>query len=273
MQTLHSLTEIHKLYETGGSRPVEVMCENFETYICKYSLPPADKLFREYIANRFAHIWGLHRPEGACVFIDREHIPLDKIPDHISYEHFRIPCFGTRKHPYAKEVDATFLGKNDYRRALVDVEDYLKIALFDLWLSNEDRNAGNFNLLLDPIEGSEMFRFLLIDHERIFNSGNTDQEIYPISLEDSLIDAPHFDMLFRSSKKLRDSIEILTGNFYIWVEACNNRLTDLLSKVPPTWEIDLAYMKDYLNAHIFRESWLKVTEQHFRTYIQLKLHS
>lgn len=68
MQRLVSISEIEKKFETNGSRPILVLANDFEHYICKYPHFPNDsKLINEYLANQFARIWGIYVPaNGIC---------------------------------------------------------------------------------------------------------------------------------------------------------------------------------------------------------------
>ncbi len=92
------------------------------------------------------------------------------------------------------------------RKTFKNKADYLKIAFFDIWLSNEDRNQGNYNLLID-IENEN--QFVPIDHDAIFNTGNLDKGLYLITLEDSLIYSGIFKSLF--PKRSFDEEEYITN--------------------------------------------------------------
>jgi hypothetical protein len=49
------------------------------------------------------------------------------------------------------------------RKNLRNSMDLFWIAVFDIWIANEDRNANNYNLLM--VEANEDFSIIPIDHE------------------------------------------------------------------------------------------------------------
>ena len=52
-----------------------------------------------------------------------------------------------------REIDA-FMGcmATKQKRRFANKNDVLKIALFDYWISNEDRNHNNYNLMLKMVK-------------------------------------------------------------------------------------------------------------------------
>ena len=134
--------------QTKGSFPVRVLCTDFNYYICKYfrGEGPAYSLFNEYIAACFLNTWELNPPEFAFVKIKQEHIREIPYPNH----YFSRSCFGSLYHQEFKDVDNLFVGISVTGTNLEHLkETFLKIAFFDIWLSNEDRTGNNYNLLFD----------------------------------------------------------------------------------------------------------------------------
>jgi hypothetical protein len=62
---------------------------------------------------------------------------------------------------------------------------FLMIALFDIWISNEDRTENNFNLLYD----ADRKLFVPIDHTSIFNGNNLDKGPEQITINESIINS------------------------------------------------------------------------------------
>ncbi|MEM7655428.1 MAG: HipA family kinase [Bacteroidota bacterium] len=266
MKQLNSALPAHKVYPTLGSHPIEIVAEDMETYICKYSLKPAYGLLREYLGYQFAKLWGLYVPSAAFIQVARDHVPLTQLPDRIGYVEFEIPTFGVKKHPSAEEVGLTFSQKSDYEVRQIDKEEFLKIALFDLWLANEDRHTGNYNLMLaapDSFNKSTFFRFMPIDHWLTFNSGDMEKGIYLLSENESLLNSPVRQRLFRSKAKLVETTRRLIAHFPGWVHLCQAQVSPLLGNIPPTWGIELPYIKSYLSDNIFRLSWVEEVKTGF----------
>lgn len=95
INNLYSITEIQKqhCYETRGSRPVRVFCNDLNYYVCKYATGVGFPymLFNEYIAACFLKIWNLPVPDFGFVHIKPEHVKLTGYPFHF----FEKPCFGS----------------------------------------------------------------------------------------------------------------------------------------------------------------------------------
>ena len=95
MQRLVSISAIEKKFDTSGSRPILVLADDLEHYICKYPHFPNDsKLVNEYLGNRFAKIWGISVPEMAFVSVKRQHIPEHMLGDNLNYFNLENPLVG-----------------------------------------------------------------------------------------------------------------------------------------------------------------------------------
>lgn len=271
MQNLHSIQKINFQYPTRGSEPVEVLCNDLNYYVCKYSDIPAHQLMREYLGNQFLHRWNIRVPQGAFVTISQDHLS-NNLSDRAQPRCFFIPTFGVQKHKFAKEIDALWVnGLSEYYLKLIDRADFLKIILFDLWVSNEDRHAGNYNLMVDS--GTEEISpyFLPIDHATIFNSGSEYREIYLISIEESLVSSPLFSRFCKRSATLEKEILEVLDEFPLLVHNCHEEIDHILAQIPTEWKIDIIKLKEYLNDNIFRPSWREEVIFHFTSYIQQSL--
>lgn len=268
MKSLHSIEEIHKLYETPGSSPVLVTCNDLNDWVCKYDKFPI-YLLNELLAYEFARIWGIKVPETAIIKVKEEHVPIDKFPK-LQKINFKKECFGSLFLKDSKELDITTLAlfkEKNFRDKVHDKSDFLKIALFDIWLSNEDRNHNNFNLLLN-LSPEKYYFFYAIDHVSIFNSSNLDYGLYQINEFESIINTDLAKVLFSKNNKIKDIVNNLVENFYLCKTECKDKLSEILQKVPSSWNIDLDYIKNKLNESIFQEEWNKSCENSFRQFVQ-----
>ncbi len=114
MKTLISIASIYKndIIDTG-SLPIKVLCNDFTTYVVKYSKEggPAYRLFKEYLASCFLEIWELKIPEFAIVKIEKDHVLDLGFP----YHYFEKSCFGSQYNRSLKEVDK-FLEMQDIHK-------------------------------------------------------------------------------------------------------------------------------------------------------------
>ena len=79
MKVLYTIEEVHRIFNTAGSSPLLVTCDDFNDWVCKYDRFPK-YLFNELIASEFAKIWNINTPETALITVKSEHIPFDKFP-------------------------------------------------------------------------------------------------------------------------------------------------------------------------------------------------
>jgi len=263
---LHTIENIREIYGTG-SRPVIVHCNDLNDYLCKYDAPT--NLLSEYLAAQFLGLWNLKFPECAFISIAKEHIGnlrlnpqlLDKV------------AFGTRFYDHADDVTGIFEMKSpsDISR-IKQKEAFLKIGLFDLWLSNEDRCANNSNILLVPFEEGEFF--VPIDHSAIFNTGavytHYTTHLERLTQEDSIICTHFTPLMFKHGKTLSETLEILESDFKYATKGCEVEVDQIFGNVPVDWDID-EHIKDKICSNIFNDNWKSETWQTFLQYLQLTL--
>jgi len=272
MQYRTSIEATHKVFQTNGSQPVLVTRDDLEYWVCKYD-SSVYSLFNEFIASRFLNIWNIPTPPIGFITVLPEHITDSIIGGRIQPRFFQKHCFGSKYLSYAKEVDAFFesFKNNTYELNKINSrEDFLKIGLFDLWLSNEDRNHNNYNLLLKP-EDDGTYVFNAIDHVNCFNTGNLGRPLYHLSENESILKSEIVDVLFSKGAKLRGIVDELSQELYICSTRCRESLDDILSDLPATWDLNVDQIRRDIE-QIFEIAWLQDTEEIFKRYVQLGIH-
>lgn len=270
MAVIRSISPINHVFETSGSFPVKVLCEDVSEYVCKYTRGfPASSLFIEHLAATFLRIWKLKIPETKFVIIPGEHIPKSIIGPTIQPYFFESPCFGCKYYEYAKEIDPSILaleGQTKLIKNIKDKGDILKISLFDLWMANEDRNHNNYNLLLNPTEAG--YYFTPIDHEKCFNTNSlkTGRELVLLTEDESLITTDLARLIYRKYDELPALIDQIVANYYLWVSDCENELENAINAIPVQWGIDSTDQITLLKATLFSKKWVKECEDTFRDY-------
>jgi hypothetical protein len=268
---LYSITEIQKehCYETRGSRPVRVLCNDINYYICKYSYGSGFpfQLFNEYLAGCFLKTWQLPVPDFAFVSIKKEHIKQTGYP----YHYFEKPCFGSKYMGEYIEVDKFFLSDHLNKKVSeAGVYCFLKIALFDIWMCNEDRHFDNLNLLYDIIHN----QFVPIDHAFCFNSANLDKELYLITDNESILNTPFLNRFFnRDLQHKSDEIRLqIIKEFDNDVNYCRQNLDKYLAGITPEWRPDIFYLKSRLQ-FLFSDTWIKECRNLFTRLFSQNLKS
>jgi hypothetical protein len=268
MKVLYTIEEVHRIFNTTGSSPLLVTCDDFNDWVCKYDRFPK-YLFNELIASEFAKIWNINTPETALIIVKSEHIPFEKFPQ-LQPAYFEKECFGSLFLKNTKEIDLSFIPlfrDKSFRDKIQQKSDFLKIALFDIWLANEDRNYNNFNLLLHYSPNNVYF-FYAIDHVNIFNSSFLNYGIAELTEEDTIIKTELAKLLYGNVRKLTEIVDKLVEDFYLCTIECEKNLDVIFDLLPDSWLIDKPDIRAKMQEHLFNEEWKKQCEVNFRTFIQ-----
>ncbi len=268
MQIIKTIEQTDHIIETGN-RPVVVMCEDFNDWVCKYDYSTKN-LFNEVVASRFANIWQISTPEIALIKVKPEHIS-ERLISTIQPYMIEKECFGSLYLKDSNYLDLTTIplfSEKTFTNRIINKYDFLKIALFDIWLSNDDRNYNNFNMLLKFLPGNYV-EFVAIDHGAIFNTNNLHLGLYIISEDETIINTDISKKLFAGNKQLIENVDKLIGNFYLCVAECKSNVEEILLEIPDSWNIDIIEYKRLMSNQLFSREWLKQCETTFRHYIQL----
>ncbi|MFW9598564.1 MAG: HipA family kinase [Paludibacter sp.] len=262
MQTLKSIQTADRLYNTGD-RPVLVMCSDMQDYVCKYAQGGnATNLYCEYVAASFLRIWKLPVPDFAFVNLNYEHVKHFGLPKH----YFDKTCFGSKYSRSFQEL-THFTDNPDLKKQkgyLQNRDTILRIALFDLWIANEDRNYNNLNLLIDV---QNNYNYLPIDHGAIFNTRSLDCELSLLTENECLTDVPLMKLLFQNTDFNREYIQNLKEYFYLCTLECKNNFDEILNLVPENWNFDLKVATHKINNELFDKNWEAKVMNTFLEYI------
>jgi len=220
LQLLNTLHKPDKIYSTGEV-PILVTCEDFQSYICKHGRLSASHLFNELIASRFANILEIKTPKICLINVLEDHL-LSEVANILQPAYFKKPCFGSLYLESSKEIDSIIVHSFEdptFRRKVKNKEDFLMIALFDIWLSNEDRNHNNSNLLLD-FTNNEEYYFYAFDHNSIFNSNSLHHGLFQISENESIINTDLAKILFKPGRNLTEIVDKIVEKFYLCTSKC-----------------------------------------------------
>lgn len=269
---IQSLIKSEYMFDTGD-KPLLITCSDLEEWVCKHGRLSPSVLFNEVLGSVFALRWNLKTPRISYIEVDPDHLP-EEYANIVQPAFFKKPCFGSY---YLKEgtvidkSNLTLFRKASFRKDLANKEDLLKIALFDIWLSNEDRNAGNSNLMLD-YSIPEKFYFTVFDHGAIFNSNSLSYGLELITEDESLISTDLFGILFKRTRNLNLVIDNIIEDFYLCVERCKEELPELIKTIPQEWNLDLVPLETLIERNLFDEDWNKRCITHFRTLLQVNLN-
>jgi hypothetical protein len=171
----------------------------------------------------------------------------------------------------SKEVtllDSAFKENISDRKKIMNPKSLISIALFDLWIGNDDRNWNNYNLLLES--KSDGYYFIPIDHETIFNGNSLPYGINIQTEDDSLIHTPLFKAVVskRLIKNIFENERIIREDFYLCTANCKNELDKILEELPHDWNISLDRKRDLILKNIFSLEWLGEVFRYFLIYLK-----
>ncbi|MBK8487010.1 MAG: hypothetical protein IPN31_00410 [Bacteroidetes bacterium] len=261
------LIERHHVLETG-TRPLLVHCSDFNYYICKYNRTKtiAYKLATEYLAASFLKLWDLYIPPFNLIQIQNRHLNAETGIGIIKIDQ---PCFGSMRLKDAAEVSEYYNEISAAQsRKFADKTEFLTIAFFDIWISNDDRNINNYNMLI--VNENDGQHFVPIDHGDCFHTVNHHLQNYPITEIDSILSSSILSKLYKASELRNEGfLAALIDRWYFCSESCKANLEDLIQEIPDEWLIPKEKYYEEINTYLFSEKWFETCIQTFREYIQL----
>ena len=167
-------------YDTEGHSPLKVIADDFKTYVLKFPKNMSDKnsIVKEFLCHYLLKCWSI--PTPPIVGLSIPHDVLINSPIISKREKGLIGdtiCFGSQLLYDAIELNDFIEAKNKTsQKRVLNSEDIFKIALFDLWIENEDRRPTNNNILLCPDKKGLILN--AIDHAFTFSTLNFNELNY-----------------------------------------------------------------------------------------------
>lgn len=263
---LHSIQNILKVYDTGD-KPVLVRCNDLNDYVCKhnYGQKIAYKLFIEWIGHAFMKEFGVSVASRTLVRLKDEHVLGTANCQPVFFK--SIPLFATQYLEEALEWSQFNLKDLKF---IQNREDVAKIAFFDLWMANEDRNWNNFNLLTNPV--SEGWKIVPIDHGACLNSlsFHEDRALVQLSNNETLIDTDEFRLIVKPLLKNMKHVDEFVERLYLRFPHLEKIYDEQVIDMPSEWNIPKSYIVA-LKENLFRDDWLNETKSVFLSLIKSSL--
>jgi hypothetical protein len=223
------------------------------------------------LAAQFLAVWGIYALDPCFVSIAEEHLPAKMISGRLQPASLKHTMIGFPFVKNQKEVtlqDSGFADNLTDRKKIKNSEALIRIALFDLWMANDDRNWNNYNMLIESKKDG--FYFIPIDHETIFNSNSLFYGLNIQTEDDSLIHTPLFKSIV--SKKLINNIfqqeRKIREDFYLCTANCKNELDKILEELPHDWNISINTKRDLILKHLFSSEWSDDVFRNFLIYLK-----
>lgn len=257
---------------TDGHSPLKFLCDDGNIYFCKYRIKAKaielDCLLYEVVASRLLSSLKIPTPAIAIVEIAEGSYNIHQIKANRNFIAPKVQYFGSKEvegSDLVTELDK--LNTLDDFNAFLNPLDLVRIAVFDLWIGNNDRGKGNaeytpgisnnYNLLKSDVNG--WIKIVAFDHGfafegekgfRVFN------EHFPITTHGKLFGTQvYLDFLQylepTEVKKTIDEFHSLLVNLEVVsiVEAC-------FEEIPKDW-IGNEGVKDRMIAYLTHEKRLE----------------
>lgn len=143
----------------------------------------------------------------------------------------------------------------------------LEIALFDLWIANDDRNHSNYNLLMTYRK--DVYEWIVIDHGEAFNSNNAmNYGLEPLTYNDSLLQSELYHLVFQKPRNFASEIDQVLVGFNQWVNDAKINVISWVDSVPDQWGINKEAWKAFLLENWLSEDWTNQVCQTFKEHCQ-----
>lgn len=206
-----------------------------------------------------ANLWELGNPAFSLVTLSIEHQQNAAITNRGNKL-----CIGSRF--MENVVDLTKVSLFAVNDSFDNFCQLLDIALFDMWMANEDRNANNFNLMINIDDE----RFVPIDFGNIFNSSTFDYPLSQLTMSDSLMYSDLFGSMARkyADKLTEDLLNNIYTSFVNKVAYCKDNNT--LLSIPAEWLIPQELVSRKLE-ELFSQQWIDSVWDNFNDILQTSL--
>ncbi|MEZ4723008.1 MAG: HipA family kinase [Flavobacteriales bacterium] len=167
----------------------------------------------------------------------------------------------------SRTVGGIAVQSNTQKSKIWNKQTLLRIALFDIWTSNEDRNHNNYNLLMTMASGA--YDWVVIDHGEAFNSNNAMQHgLTTLTYHDSILQSELYHLIFQKPHNFAAEIELILTQFDQWITKASHETVGWIDAAPDSWGANKDEWKTFLMDEWLSLSWSNDVKQAFREHCQ-----
>lgn len=251
--------------KTDGHNPMHFLCDDGNSYYCKYrnqySKTELDCLVYELVCHFLLKRLNIPTPEIALAVIEKDSYDINKLRANRRYIQPETICFASKEATNTALVTGiqNITGKTQIRK-FENIYDLIKIAIFDLWVDNQDRGNGskeNYNLLLQSIQVHDestnkiatKYRWLAFDHAFAFGGLNNlrifNETLLP-STSLKLVESQYF----KSFKKYFKSVnyqKIIENCITLQRNEIERIIHDVFVQIPKEWQTPISLEERIVN--------------------------
>lgn len=231
-----------KQVETGGHQPLFLLCDDGQKYYTKY-LNSLDKKELQCLVYEMLAIELLKALKIPCANHCLVKIPSVIIDKKIKYANLYKRsklAWGSQEVVNADLVTQFSIPSNkNLFKMIANPEDVLRIALFDLWTDNADRQEDNYNLLKKEEFGK--IKIIPIDHATLFGGFSrlhTFNDKDPCSTHNKLVCSEFYKNTMKHISE-RKQLDIAENFLNLLTKIKIKEIThEVFSHIPESWEIN-----------------------------------
>lgn len=254
IKTVYLIKEL----ETDGHRAMKFLCNDGAIYYCKYRISmkkeEIDFLGYEMVCNRLLKSIDVPSPDLAIVEIEQNSYDPKDLTYNKRYVSPGTLCFGSKELPRSDLVTGIMLADQKQFNTILNPEDLIKIAIFDLWVDNTDRGRNeNYNLLIQSIDKKN--RIVPIDQAFAFGGQHglrAFNPAWPVSTEQKLIQTSYFQSVVQFVNT-EQRLQIAMDTLNLARNECTNQIQIAFADMPAAWEIPSALQQRMINFLISQE--------------------
>lgn len=269
--TVNGLT-FQKEILTDGHSPLLFVGANYKLYIVKNGRGhnPSYPIINEFLANFLLRQWQITTPPAVFFDVPIDVLNFDELSKYHKSIYYDTLCFGSELIENAIDMNDFLIGNkkhqyNDFENPL----DVLHIALFDLWVENDDRKPTNYNLIY--VQETGKFKIIPIDHAFIFSTLKyidlDPNSFYPSDNEYILLS--DLGLLIKKHYKKNDTfVQLERDYFYFCIAECEkyfNTFTEEIRNIYDFSDENIFSLKHFLfnkerNEKVFDEYLYRISQ-------------
>lgn len=255
MEVIKAILILDEILTTGHS-PLKILGNDGNIYITKTRKHTTEdsEIISEFICNFLCSKWEIYTPECVLVNVSTELINDSSLSKRHKPQYYKdYYCFGSKYMDNVSELELQDLSLSKANKNLFfDLNQFLKIGLFDLWIVNVDRKPSNLNLL-KKIRFDDKYDYYAIDHAYAFDTLLYDQlsaELM-LSYNESILYSDFAKMIYNGIDEI-GFIDIYKSYFSRSIAACEEGLDQYISLISNYFDLEPKHY-DNLKSFLFNE--------------------
>lgn len=253
---LKAVTVIKEI-PTDGHSPLLVIASNYESYYAKSCKRIPDfTILSEFLCHYFLKCWQIDTPDIAAIKINADQLIPGLSIINNNPRNFETICFGSKQIKDAIDVQDFISADNKaHFKKIRNSEVVFRLALFDIWIENDDRKPTNNNLILSSSESEKSI--VAIDHSYVFSTLSYDHLDPALGITSSYNDSILLSEIGRSVVNKTtindDWVNDIEEKFYLYIENCKKHYDEIAAFIPA--ELGFSdQLKKYISYFLFDEN-------------------